>query len=138
MKILDNIYFWLLSIFIACLAVITYYYFFYHPDRIIFTDIKKNEYKYAELVKTVTSKADELPKDRLLAFEELPLEIKEKLSEIEIFNQPNYVVIQTDTCEKIDISIISGNWNLEYNGCGNARGYDTRLTRSCNSVSLND
>jgi hypothetical protein len=118
MKILDNIYFCLVSIFLACLAVMIYYYFFYHPDRIISNDIKKNEYKYEELVKTITSKANQLPKDRLIAFKELPLEIQEKFSEIKIFRQPNYVVIQTDTCEKIDISIMSGDWNLEYNGCG--------------------
>src|SRR4030095_13509883 len=115
MKILDNIYFWLLSIFIAGLAVIIYYYFFYHPDGIISNDIKKNEYRYDELVKTITSKADQLPKDRFLALKELPLEIQEKLSEMKIFNEPNYVVIQTDTCARIDISIISGQWNLEYN-----------------------
>lgn len=118
MKILDNIYFWLLSILLTGLAILTYYYFFYHPDRIVSNDIKKNEYKYDELVKTITSKADQLPKDRFLTLEELPLEIQGKFSEIKIFSEPDYVVIQTDTCEKIDISIISGRWNLEYSGCG--------------------
>jgi len=118
MKIVDNIYFWLVSIFLAGLTIIIYYYFFYHPDKIVFNDIKKNEYKYDELVKTIISKADKLPKDKLLDFKELPFEIQEKFSEIEIFDQPNYVVIHIDTCETIDISIISGQWNLEYNGCG--------------------
>jgi hypothetical protein len=118
MQILNNIYFWLLSILLAGLAIGTYYYFFYHPERIVSNDIKKNEYKYDELVKAITSKAEQLPKDRLLSLKELPLEIQDKFSTIRIFNEPNHVVIQNDTCDKIDISIISGRWNLEYNGCG--------------------
>jgi hypothetical protein len=119
MKILDNVYILFLSLFIVFSVTIIYYVWFYNPGDIVARDIRNNPEKYAEFVHSIEKQRSQILLGRATSFNALPEDVKEKLSELKYFSEPDHILIDRDSCSRVDIQMIEGRWSLEYNGCGN-------------------